>query len=123
MTPSQRLRQQAAELIALADELDGRPGGAPMVAAVEAQERMVDTAVAEQIIGFGRTWLYEHADEFELGMKIAGRWRFYERRVRAFASGSLAARVQSVSRVLSAGGPMASDAALNHNEQEEIKNA
>lgn len=90
MTPSQRLRAQAADLLRLADELERAPESPP------APRRLLDTAAAEKRSGMSRTWLYLNARKYGFGRQIdTGAWRFDPDLLDAFMAGRKASRAES----------------------------
>jgi hypothetical protein len=82
MTIADRLRQQAAELIQLADELDR---AAPMPGR---DQYFLDTHRAMKISCRSSSWLYANGRRFGFGWKLqSGAWAFSERRLRDFLAG------------------------------------
>jgi hypothetical protein len=80
-TPAERLRAQAAEVLALAEELDGGP---------PAPSEYVDTTFACRVLGKGSSTLYRWAREGNVGLigqKVfpGGFWRFKRSSVEALA--------------------------------------
>jgi hypothetical protein len=91
MTPSARLRAQAADLLALADELDGRGSSAPASSTVPlAPDRELDTGAAAKLMGCSYSTLYRLARIYGIGWRLpSGTWRFSERAIRAYKRGEL----------------------------------
>ena len=84
LTPAARLRQQAAELIQLADELDrAAPAPAP------GRDRFfLDTGRAMTVARKSSSWLYKNARVYRFGWQLpSGGWAFSESRLRAFMAG------------------------------------
>jgi hypothetical protein len=105
MTVADRIRQQAAELQKIADELDR---AAPMPAANKLPENgkkvatrvlmpapgrdpfYLDTNRAMKISRRSSSWLYANAQKFGFGWKIrSGSWAFSEQHLRAFMAGQM----------------------------------
>lgn len=91
MSPiAQRLREKAAELLRMADELDAAPEGAPV------PRKLLDTAAAEKRAVMSRTWLYANARKFKFGFQLeSGAWRFDRDLLDAFMAGRKASRAES----------------------------
>jgi hypothetical protein len=81
MTPAERLRAQAAELLALADEIEGEaPAPSP-------RGTWIDSHIAERIIGQSRSTIYRLAREGEITGEQTpkGQWRYLRSSVEAYA--------------------------------------
>ncbi|GLI93669.1 helix-turn-helix domain-containing protein [Methylocystis echinoides] len=85
MTPSQRLRAQAAELIRLADELDGAPESAPPPALRPEPDRWIDTATAMRLARCSHSTVTRWCRRFGIGHQLpSGQWRVSRRALLAF---------------------------------------
>jgi hypothetical protein len=91
----QSARAVVSSLEAALAEVDGAlPDRAP-------EPRLVDSAVASQIIGLSRSWLYKHGKRLGLGFRSpTGVWRFFEDRCRAFRNGLITAREDNDGRAI-----------------------
>lgn len=84
MTPAARLRQQAAELLQIADELDTAiptraPGHDPF---------FLDTGRALAICRRSHSWLYKNARKYHFGWQLPSKsWAFSEAQLRDFMGG------------------------------------
>jgi hypothetical protein len=76
---SDRLRAQARELMRIADQLDE---------AEQPEGRLVDTSVAEKIVGRSRSWLYERGAPLGLGYRQqSGSWMWFEEKLKLYKAG------------------------------------
>lgn len=92
MTPSERLRALAREMLKLADELDRLPAPcapAPMLQKV----RWITTPVAMKVAQKSSFWLKKHACRVGFGHKLdSGSWLYNEAALRAYLAGHKIAR-------------------------------
>jgi hypothetical protein len=95
MTPSELLRQHAAELLPIADALDN--SGAPSApAAVDRPDRLIDSATARRIAKVEYTTLRRWGRKFGIGFRTeTGKWQFSEKGLRQV----IAARPAGVANV------------------------
>ncbi|GLI94301.1 helix-turn-helix domain-containing protein [Methylocystis echinoides] len=93
MTPADRLRQQAADLLALADELDGAQGARPSIDVPDQDEQWIDTGRAMKIARVSHSTVIRWCRRYRIGHRLpSGQWRVGRRALLTFLAGREDAR-------------------------------
>jgi hypothetical protein len=112
-TVADRLRQQAAELVRLADELD-RAAPAP---APGRDQFFLETSRAMKISRRSSSWLYKTARKYHFGWQLAsGAWAYSEPQLRAFLAGATACEENELCEK-SDGPPLSVSPGVGHGEK------